>query len=659
MVYNKPNYEIAKEQRILTSINIKEDFMASEDYSKAYKLGKKEYQYRMMKGMQPTLQVLDDILPVKGSYSEVPLGLVQIPVNQIVGTKTGGRSSAFAANFMPILKAGTEFSQKWINLCKSHEEEGIRDPIKAYEYMNQFYVLEGNKRVSVLKYFDVVSIPGNVTRIIPRRTGEKENNIYYEFMDFYELSKVNYIWFSEEGSFEKLQKLVGKKPKEVWSDDEKLTFSSIYTRFLMEFQANNKDDLRCTPGDAFLAFIEVHDYKKLGGLTTSELKTLVQKSWEEFELLQEDQEVELKMDPTEKGKTLLGKLLTGNAVKLKAAFIYAKSPMTSAWTYAHELGRLHLEQKFPTEVTTVCYEDVTLDTIEDTLEEAINEGCNLIFTTTPSFANASVKAAIAYPKVRILNCSLNTSHRYIRTYYARMHEAKFLMGAIAGAMAKNDKLAYIADYPIFGTIANINAFALGAKMINPRAIVYLDWSAKKDNDALWNFKNSDASIISGKDMVIPEDASRYFGIFEMSDGYPKSLAMPVWQWGIFYEKLIRTIMEGTWKYDDDPTTTKAINYWWGMSSGVADVICSQNLPIGTKRLVDLLKKTICSGEFNPFSGILYSQDGIVQDHPYSTLSPEAIVEMDWLAENVIGSIPKKEELKEQAEPVIKQQGIKN
>ena len=31
--------------------------------------------------------------------------------------------------------------------------------------------------------------------------------------------------------------------------------------------------------------------------------------------------------------------------------------------------------------------------------------------------------------------------------------------------------------------------------------------------------------------------------------------------------------------------------------------------------------------------------------------------MDWLAENVIGSIPKMEELKEQAEPVIKQQGV--
>ena len=33
--------------------------------------------------------------------------------------------------------------------------------------------------------------------------------------------------------------------------------------------------------------------------------------------------------------------------------------------------------------------------------------------------------------------------------------------------------------------------------------------------------------------------------------------------------------------------------------------------------------------------------------------------MDWLAENVIGSIPTKEELTETAEPVIKQQGIKS
>ena len=76
----------------------------------------------------------------KRNISEVPLGLVQIPLKQIVGTKTGGRSNAFAANFMPILRADTEFADKWAYLSTAHEQEGIRDPIKAYEYMNQFQV---------------------------------------------------------------------------------------------------------------------------------------------------------------------------------------------------------------------------------------------------------------------------------------------------------------------------------------------------------------------------------------------------------------------------------------------------------------------------------------------------------------------------------------
>ena len=179
--------------------------MSLEDYNKAYKAGKKDYQARLLRGEQPTLKVLDDILPPRGSYSEVPLGLVQIPIEQIVGTKTGGRSSAFAGNFMPILREDTEFAYKWASLSESHLNEGIRDPIKAYEYMNKFYVEEGNKRVSVLKYYDAVSVPGNVTRILPPKTDEKENKIYYEFVDFYELSKVNYIWFTKLGSFAKLQ----------------------------------------------------------------------------------------------------------------------------------------------------------------------------------------------------------------------------------------------------------------------------------------------------------------------------------------------------------------------------------------------------------------------------------------------------------------------
>lgn len=48
----------------------------------------------------------------------------------------------------------------------------------------------------------------------------------------------------------------------------------------------------------------------------------------------------------------------------------------------------------------------------------------------------------------------------------------------------------------------------------------------------------------------------------------------------------------------------------------------------------------------------------MSEDPDYILSPEEIMTMDWLAENIIGEIPKKEELKEQAKPVMKQQGIK-
>lgn len=634
--------------------------MTMDDYNKAYKAGKKDYQARLLRGEQPTLKILDDILPPRGSYSEVPLGLVQIPIEQIVGTKTGGRSSAFAGNFMPILRENTEFASKWAALSESHINEGIRDPIKAYEYMNKFYVEEGNKRVSVLKYYDAVSVPGIVTRILPPRTEEKENRIYYEFVDFYELSKVNYIWFTRTGSFAKLQALTGKEPDQVWSDDDKLTFSSVYTRFTAEFEAAGGKKLSITPGDAFLAFLTVYDYDTVCGMTAAEMKATVAKSWEEFHLLEHDDEIDVKMDPTVEKKPLLTRLLPLSSPKLKAAFLYAKTPSSSAWTYAHELGRLHLEQTFPDEVSTICYENITPDLAEKAIRDAIKKGCNIVFTTAPEFVQASVQAAIDNPDVRILNCSLNTSHRYIRTYYARMHEAKFLMGAIAGAMSENGLLAYIADYPIFGTIANINAFALGAKLINPRAKVYLEWSSLKDADlgkVMDGLAEKGVSIVSGRDMVIPEDASRYFGLYRMENGMPHNLAMPLWHWGKFYEQLIRTIMNGAWKYDDITAEKKAINYWWGMSSGVVDVICSQNLPIGTQRLVYLLKDTIRRGEFNPFSGALYSQQGVVQEDPDRSLSPEEIIRMNWLARSVIGSIPERQDLKEQAKPVTLQQGI--
>ncbi len=631
-------------------MSVNSNTTAIEDYNKAYRLGKKE-------GVP--LPCLDDILKAKNitSTREVPLGLVQIPTELLVGTKSAGRSNAFSKSFYPLLKENTEFAAKWITLDKAHLNEGIREPVKAYEFMNKFYVEEGNKRVSVLKFYEAVSIPGFVTRLLPPRTDDKETRIYYEFMEFYNLSAINYIWFSQEGSFAKLQQLVGKCPDEIWSDDDKINFNSTFTRFTAEYENIGGNKLPITPGDAFLTFLELYDYDTLSTMTAAEMKQKVQKTWNEFKLLTTDESLELQMDPVPKKKPLLSRLISTSDPMPRVAFIHEKTAHTSGWTYAHDLGRMHVEQVLGDQVYTTSYENATKENAEALINKAIEEGNNLIFTTSPPLLKASLKAAIEHPEVKILNCSLNTSYRSVRTYYARMYEAKFLMGAIGGAMARNGKVGYIADYPIYGMTANINAFALGAKMVNPHAKVYLEWSTLKNQEALANLKANDVHYISGQDMSIPDEPSRHFGLYHADEQCPINLAMPIWNWGIFYETMIKNILNGSFKYDDTTDDTKGLNYWWGMSTGLIDVICSRHLPIGTTRLVDLLKETICRGDFNPFSGILYSQTGVVQKDADKIMSPEEIITMDWLAENVVGYIPKMDDLIEHAKPVVSLQGI--
>ena len=511
--------------------------MPYSDYVRASKIGKKDYQSKVLKGQLPTLEVLDDILHSTRDYHEVSLGLVNIPLDQIVGTKTSGRSNSFSSNFMPILDVHTEFASKWIALSKYQEEEGIADPIIAYEYMNKFYVLEGNKRVSVLKYYGAASIMGTVTRIIPKLTDDINVRIYYEFMDFYALSEINYINFTQLGSYQKLQSTVGKEPDEQWSSNDKMDFRSLFLSFKSIYISLGGNKLEhITDGDAFLAFISLYGYKDLLEKTDSELKELVSSNYSEFELMS-TQKVDLRMTASPKKSFTLSKLLPSDK-KLKVAFIYEKTPVSSSWTYSHELGRLHVEETFPDDVKTVYYDNIDGGTIDDTIKKAIDDGCNVIFTTSPTFSNASLKAAIATPKITILNCSLHDPHTSMRTYYSRMYEAKFLMGAIAGAMSKNGKIGYIADYPIFGMTANINAFALGAKMVNPRAKVYLEWSTLKDHDVAKSFAENEVHYISGQDMTIPGEPSRHFGLYRDSEDMPLNLAMPIWHWGKFYEQMM-------------------------------------------------------------------------------------------------------------------------
>lgn len=633
--------------------------MSVQDYLEAMKVGRKEYRSRINKGQYPYLPVLDEILSHVGIEKEVNLGLVQVPLKLVIGTSTRARTNAFAGNFMPILDWGSEFSAKWASLCDSQMEEGIREPIKAYEYMNRYYVVEGNKRVSVLKYCDAVTIPAMITRKVPKRTEELENKIYYEFMDFNKVSGMNNIWFSREGSFQKLLEVLGHEPDHEWTEDERMDFASTYLAFSNAYKQKGGKKLPITTGDAFLAFLNIYGYEETKEMNAGELAEGIVKIWKEFRILCSNEVVELRMDPVDTGKkNVLSYLLPANAKKLKVSFVYDKSPSNSDWNYGHELGRKYIQELFSNQIETEAVENVIPDgNAAAVLEDLITHGSDIIFTTTSQLIPPSLKAAVQHPEVKILNCSLNTTHQYIRTYYARMYEGKFLTGVIAGSLTENNRIGYVADYPIYGITANINAFALGAKFVNPRAKVYLEWSTLKDHDIYKTFWEQQITYVSNQDMITPENASRQFGLYNINNDVITNLVMPVWNWGIFYEKLLQSIMSGSWKKEDDTEGEKALNYWWGMSAGVIDIICSQVLPVSTRQLVDLLKHLICKGEFSPFDGEIIAQDGTVKSRADERMQPEEIINMDWLVDNVIGYIPTIGGLKEEAKPVVSMQGV--
>ena len=205
--------------------------MPVQEYAEALKKAQKEFRACTARGEYPYLPALDDFLPKEEQLNTANLGTVQVPMEFIAGSKSGGRTQAFARNFMPLMEPESEFAAKWKRLCQAHLEEGIRDPIKAYEYMNRYYVEEGNKRVSVLKFFGADNISAQVTRILPRRNETPEVNLYYEFVDFYRYSRVNFVEFSKPGSYARLQELVGKSAGESWTQDDRSGLSTAYYYF--------------------------------------------------------------------------------------------------------------------------------------------------------------------------------------------------------------------------------------------------------------------------------------------------------------------------------------------------------------------------------------------------------------------------------------------
>ncbi len=404
---------------------------AADAYAEARKAGKKE------EAEGKGLPVLDQILQDPSEYAKERIGIREIPLEQIVGTKTEGRKGAMTGQFLPLLKEDSEFANKWMRLYDAQIEEGLRDPIKVYEYYHQYYVEEGNKRVSVMKFLGGNSIMADVTRILPKKEKTQKSQAYYAYLDFIREHHLDFIDFPKKEEYSQLEKLLSLGKEERMNREKERQIKAEYELFKKAFAQIKDEGMHLSVGEAFLLYLETYGLEGFTEKSRLELEKELLRIQADLRAFPKKLEAKIETQPLD--KELKKRILL--KPKVNVGFIYVKDEMRSAWTKLHLEGQEYVKHLMPEEVYTKSYFDAnTLEEQISQIEKAIEDRAQVVFTTSPIMLRASIMMAAKYPKVQILNCSLNTRTGHLRTYFARNFEVQFLNGMIAGILSESDEV---------------------------------------------------------------------------------------------------------------------------------------------------------------------------------------------------------------------------
>ena len=635
------------------------DYDSSANYKQARAMGRHYLSEHSDSATKGYLYILDDLLDNVEICGEINLGTTEIPIHKILGTRTSARSNAFAGNFMPLLPENTEFGAKWCKLYESHIREGIREPIKVYEYLNRYFVQEGNKRVSVLKYLGAVAIEARVTRLIPKRDeSNKQISIYYEFLDFDRRATFDNLWFSHRGGFTGLVNLV-----ETWQHEHPECktatadlINASFKAFRLCYREAGFGTIPITSGDAFLEYLKVYGFKPDRSLDT--IREQVKSCEAQFKLVSvKDPDtvntVEQKF-PSEKAAL---SFFSRKPRKLKVAFAFESTPEKCLWTYDHDVARKRLERNLGDKISVITrYQVPNGENSYGPLKELMEEEPDILFATSPNMSAGALRLSIENPDKTILNCDFAQPKKNIMTYYAKFYEAAFLCGVMAGSMTRTGLLGYtttMATHP--DSTFNLNAFCLGAQLVNPTAHVVNLNLYRVDVSDPYHMEARKELARHGVDIAMcihqpntPLVRKGFPGVYaqlyllQSDTGHPSEcIGAAAVDWSVLYNDLVgdsfktkNSILDITRSGNDS-----SVHFGWGLNTGILDVLGVDSfMGHNAIRLLNIFKDLIATGKIHPFEGPLFDRDHNMILEKYSTLNLLEIQSMKWLHEAVVDSI---------------------
>lgn len=624
------------------------DNLTNAAYTAARKLGRKHLSDNANNEYKGYLPVLDDRIKNVEIAGEIPLGMHEIPLRKIIGTRTAARSNAFAGNFMPLLDYTSEFSLKWQSLYANHMKEGIRDPIKVYEYINRYYVQEGNKRVSVLNYVGAVSAYANITRLIPRRdASNKEVSIYYEFLDFDKKRVFDNLWFTREGSFTKLvrytERFVRENPEitdevgEVINKTHRL-FRGVYKKVF------SKRELEVTTGDALVEYIGVFGYPLDAGEIEENLK-----NFQAQLLLIAGDKSRVTIETMRPRSHVLSKPIFKRASTVRVAFAFEGRPETMPWTRLHDIGRIRLERKYKNRITVDTLYDVPFGDVGETYEalsRLIENKPDILFTTSPNMSVATHRIALENPDIIVLNCDRAQEQKSLTTYFGKVQDTAFLCGVLAGAMTRRDRIGYMTSALYRNNLTyDVNAYGLGARIVNPRVEV-MNYKLNHVNDIEEHLYACSEFAKFGADVALcqhslgnPLTRKSFPGVFAQiymlhpKKGIPdECIGAAACNWFVFYDSIVGDtlsekggLLENTFPGDGD-----AVHFGWGINTGLMEVYgVDAFMGHNATRLLQIFRELVKTGSIHPFTGPVFDNEGVCRIEPHDTPSLIETQNMDW------------------------------
>lgn len=333
---------------------------------------------------------------------------------------------------------------------------------------------------------------------------------------------------------------------------------------------------------------------------------------------------------------------------IKVGVIHLSDPTEgSGYTYTHDIGIMGMQQNLGLSdsqiIRKINVNDSDKEATRKAIKECIDEGCNIIFSTSWGYMETTAQMAEEYPDVYFSHGTGYMSNgKNFNNYFGRIYQPRYLSGIVAGMNTKTNKIGYVAAMGSENSevTGGIDAFALGVYSVNPSAQIYVKvtnswYDPAAEKAAASTLLNMNCDVIAQHcDTTYPQLLAQQKNVYsigynsDMSKDAPDAcLCSVIWNWSAYYTAAVQSVIDGTWD---------GSNYYGGMNENIVGITqLADFCKSGTQQKVDEAKKDIISGKLGIFDGVIETNTGTTVGESGKTLKDSDITgNINWYFKTV-------------------------